>query len=138
MGEGREDRGGKRLLQASREQDIWLDTSQSYTAKGCKRAMGKPCVCHLVTYTYAHRHTLIHSCAHLLYVMRGKGLKQKEKEKEERKGQFGIVHILQALMYSDLFHNSMLTYTRYYILNFSLFSLPTIQESHKLNFSLSG
>lgn len=27
------------LLQAFREQDRWLDTGQSYTAKGCKGAM---------------------------------------------------------------------------------------------------
>lgn len=38
--------GGYWLLQASREEDRWLDTGQNYTAKGCKRSMGKPCVCH--------------------------------------------------------------------------------------------
>lgn len=57
--------GGNWLLQASREQDRWLDTGQSYTAKGCKRAMGKPCV---NAYTHSHRctHTVFtHLCNHV-------------------------------------------------------------------------
>ena len=55
--------GGNWLLQASREQDRWLDTGQSYTAKGCKRAMGKPCVCH--EGTHALSHTDPHICTPL-------------------------------------------------------------------------
>lgn len=79
-GEGREDReregGVDWLLQASREQDRWLDTGQSYTAKGCKRAMWKPCVCHLRTHVHSHTNahvytlTLVQSCAHFPQVMR--------------------------------------------------------------------
>ena len=84
----REREGGNWLLQASREQDRWLDTGQSYTAKGCKRAMGKPCVCHEGTHTLSHTdphictplQPLTQSCAHLPWVMRAKGSKQKEKQ----------------------------------------------------------
>lgn len=49
MGEDSEGRGGDQLLQASREQDRWLDTGQGYTAKGSKADMRKPCVNNLVT-----------------------------------------------------------------------------------------
>lgn len=55
--------GGNWLLQASREQDRWLDTGQGYTAKGCKTAMGKPRVCHLGT--HAHSQTDAHTCTPL-------------------------------------------------------------------------
>lgn len=41
--------GGEQVLQASREQDRWLDTGQGYTAKGSKADMGKPCVNNLGT-----------------------------------------------------------------------------------------
>ncbi len=61
-------------LQASREQDRWLDTGQSYAAKGYKAAMGKPrvcvcvCVCHIGMHTHSHTdaHTL-HNHVHICY-----------------------------------------------------------------------
>lgn len=98
-GEGREDYGGGYwLLQASREQDRWLDTGQSYTAKGCKRAYGKTmCVSLRNTYcthshTDAHVYTLtpVQSRAHLPRVMGGKGLKQKEKQTSGKRKRYNL------------------------------------------------
>lgn len=53
------------VLQASREQDRWLDTGQGYTAKGCKTDMRKPCVSAQNTHTASHTVSLTQLSAFL-------------------------------------------------------------------------
>ncbi len=116
--------GGNWLLQASREQDRWLDTGQGYTAKGCKRAMGKPCVCHLGTYTHsntdAHICTPLHSRNHVHICHRWWEESDWSKRRNRHLGGKKVP------IWDCSCTSARIAYFTTDIFNFSQFSLPTI------------